>query len=325
MPDSKIKKVLTVLPGKKESNSMVFVINEHNNLLKSGICSELFYLDFSRGIAGLFSQIKSLKKKIKFFKPDVIHAHYGSLNALVCSFVKRSPMVITFRGSDLNYSSKADGFLRNLIQILFSNLAALRADKIICVSNNLKKKLFFGKSKATVITTGVNKSIFKPIERRVAREKLGWNNDEKVILFVGGSTPNVKRLDVAEDVAKIVKKEILNSRIEVLYGNVSFDKMPYYYNASDCLLFTSDNEGSPCSVQESLACNLPIISVDVGDVAEQIKGVKNCYIVERDKNLIAKKIINTLNLSIRSDGQKKVEMINSDEKIKEIIFIYQNL
>src|SRR4030065_378658 len=40
-----------------------------------------------------------------------------------------------------------------------------------------------------------------------------------------------------------------------------------FLNACDCLLMTSNQEGSPNIVKEALACNLPVISIDVGDVA----------------------------------------------------------
>ena len=47
-------------------------------------------------------------------------------------------------------------------------------------------------------------------------------------------------------------------------------------NACDALLFVSMYEGSPNIVKEALACNLPIVSVAVGDVAERLEGVAGC-------------------------------------------------
>ena len=62
-------------------------------------------------------------------------------------------------------------------------------------------------------------------------------------------------------------------RLEVLDGNVAPARVPALMNAADCLLVTSDAEGSPTVVQEALATNLPVVSVDVGDIAERLEGV----------------------------------------------------
>ena len=44
---------------------------------------------------------------------------------------------------------------------------------------------------------------------------------------------------------------------------------------------------SPNIVKEAIACNLPVISRDVGDVSERIEGIQNCYIVSNNPEEIA--------------------------------------
>ena len=39
-----------------------------------------------------------------------------------------------------------------------------------------------------------------------------------------------------------------------------------------------------------MACNVPIVAVDVGDVAEQIQGVEGCFISEADPQELAAKL-----------------------------------
>jgi glycosyltransferase involved in cell wall biosynthesis len=46
----------------------------------------------------------------------------------------------------------------------------------------------------------------------------------------------------------------------------------------DTLLLTSIREGSPQVIKEAMACGCPIVSVDVGDVAERLTGLDGCYI-----------------------------------------------
>ena len=51
----------------------------------------------------------------------------------------------------------------------------------------------------------------------------------------------------------------------------------------DILVLTSYFEGSPNIVKEAISCGLPVISVDVGDVKEQIDGIDNCQNYHNDK------------------------------------------
>ena len=57
----------------------------------------------------------------------------------------------------------------------------------------------------------------------------------------------------------------VRAEIHYLRGQPNSD-VPIWINASDVLLMTSLHEGSPTIVKEALACNLPVVSVDVGDV-----------------------------------------------------------
>ena len=60
---------------------------------------------------------------------------------------------------------------------------------------------------------------------------------------------------------------------------VDHNLIPFYMNACDILLIMAFiGEGSPTMIKEAMACNLPIVSKDVGDVKEKIQGLENCFI-----------------------------------------------
>ena len=65
------------------------------------------------------------------------------------------------------------------------------------------------------------------------------------------------------------------------------ERMPLFINACDALVLASDAEGSPMVIKEAMACNLPIVSVDVGDVAEIIGKTPGCRLVARDASALA--------------------------------------
>jgi glycosyltransferase involved in cell wall biosynthesis len=92
------------------------------------------------------------------------------------------------------------------------------------------------------------------------------------------------------------------------------------------LLLTSTHEGSPNIVKEALACNLPVVSVKVGDVEERICGVENCYITTSEPNDIADKLYSVITSSRRANnGFEKVSSINSEIIAKKIIMIYNQI
>lgn len=316
-------RILCVIPGKPESNSMIFARNECNRLRKSGLDVKAFYLDFSSGFRKVVCQMLNLKKLLKQYRPQVVHAHFGSLTAFICAVVKKTALVITYRGSDLN-PSPSDGFLRDKLQKFFSQFAALRADAIICVSEDLKRRLWWNKNKAKVITTGVDTDLFMPIDRNKARQKIGLANDEKIILFTGGGKPEVKRLDLAKE--SIAKAECLVGKIcfIILEGTIAFTDMPLYYNAADCLLFTSDYEGSPCVIQEAIACGLPIVSVEVGDVKERLKGVTPSKIIDRNPTVIGRAISDILTSGKRTNGPELIKALTTDKTTRMLVETYKS-
>ena len=87
--------------------------------------------------------------------------------------------------------------------------------------------------------------------------------------------------------------------------------------AANCLLMTSKTEGSPQVVKEAMACGCPIVSVDVGDVAERTSGVEGCYVVPtREPKDIAEALRKALAFGGRTNGHERIiEMGLSNEQV----------
>ena len=99
------------------------------------------------------------------------------------------------------------------------------------------------------------------------------------------------------------------------------------YNC-DALLMTSKTEGSPQVIKEAMACGCPIVSVDVGDVAERTSGVEGCYVVHtREPKDIAEALQKALAFEGNTKGREKVVVMGlTNEQVAErLIAIYKGV
>ena len=86
-----------------------------------------------------------------------------------------------------------------------------------------------------------------------------------------------------------VVDQIDGAEMVIVFGKTSQD-IAEYMNACDALALASSYEGSPAAVREAMACNLPVVSVDVGDVKVHVAAVEGCYMCEREPADMATKL-----------------------------------
>jgi teichuronic acid biosynthesis glycosyltransferase TuaC len=322
-PDVAIR-VLAVIPGDGQGNSFIFARRQVRLLRQMGIQIPEFYLGLRTSPLHLLRARRKIQKEIAQFKPDVIHAHYGTVTALVCSLVHGVPLVITFRGSDLNPHPSVSR-LRGWVSTFLSQVSVLRAKLVICVSNSLRDQLWWGHKKAVVIPSGVNLDLFRPTDQGTARRIVGWSLEEKIVLFCGGREPQAKGLDLARAAVRLAEEWSGPIRFFNLDGNIDPEAVPVHLNAADCLVFTSLREGSPNIIKEALACNLPIVSVAVGDVLERLRGVSYSQVVGRSASEIATALRNVLGEKIRSNGRERVLDCSEENVADKLRKLYERV
>jgi len=102
--------------------------------------------------------------------------------------------------------------------------------------------------------------------------------------------------------------------------------MPYYMNACDALVFTSVQEGSPNAVKEALACNLPVVSVAVGDVPLRLRGVSECEVCADDRPAtIAAALERVLRSGRRSNGRDALTDLDETSLTEKVIAVYRSV
>lgn len=321
-------KVLMVIPASQSNPiDMIFARRQIDAIEKAGVQVLRFFLESRTSFTKLWHSLREIRKAQLHFKPNLVHAHYGAMTAFFSVIASKCPVVVTFRGSDIN----GDGYnnwLHDLTSRFLSQVSTLFAKGIICVSEGLRRNLWFGNKcdVVRVISEGINLEAFPLISREKAREHLGWPLNDKVILFNYGGRSRNKRIDLALAAIELTKKIIDNIRFEVLNGEIPPNIVPYYLNGADLLLLTSDKEGSPTIIKEAMACNLPIVSVPVGDVLERLADVIPSRVVERNVQAIGVAMAEIILTNKRSNGREIVKRELMDTKMtKQMIEFYHSI
>jgi len=247
---------------------------------------------------------------------DLVHANHGLVAPFALAQPTR-PVVVTFWGTDLmGDRTPAHRAIR-----WTSRRAAALADAVILPSPAMRR---YVDAETTLVPFGVDTDLFRPEPRDVARERLGWPPAERVVLFPYDPGRTVKDYPRAERVVARVDAESDSSVPLRAVSGVSHDEMPTYLNASDALLVTSRRESGPMVVREALACDLPVVSTDVGFVRETVEGVENAAVCGTDRELVAA-LGRVLAGDRRSDGRDAVTGLGLDAMGDAILSVYERV
>jgi glycosyltransferase involved in cell wall biosynthesis len=300
----------------------IHVKNQVNQLKAAGISVQVFpFWGHKNPLRYAWAILKLWKMPLHSF--DLIHAHHGQ-SGVVALVQNKLPVVVTFHGSDLQGIRDLYGrvtFLGRILQWV-SHVVAYFANEVILVSEHLKS--YIPKRIYHVIPAGIDVEIFFPIRKDEARAKLNLSQDHRLVLFIGDSSRTEKRFWLANEVVKSID---VKCDIElVIVSGVSHDTIPLYMNACDVLLITSSSEGSPTILREALACLLPIVSVDVGDVRAQLEKIDGCIVTKDDRiDTIASALIPILEHPYRLRPQSKLSDFDEKQLVQKVITVYEKV
>jgi teichuronic acid biosynthesis glycosyltransferase TuaC len=270
-----------------------------------------------KGMGSYFTMGAALRERIGQFKPDVVHVMYGGVLAeRVTGIITEIPVVVSFCGSDL-LGERLSGVLRKIVSgcgVLASHIAAKRAVGIIVKSRNLEEALpvSVDRSKVRIIPNGINLERFISLDQLDCRKKLGWSLNKFHVLFPANAGDPVKRPFLAQAAIEAANRLGLNAEMHQLRG-VPHEEVSIWLNASDVVLLTSLHEGSPNIIKEALACDVPVVSVDVGDVRERISEIEGCHIALPDSHDLGSKLLLVRARGGRVAGREKVQQISLEQ------------
>ena len=302
-----------------------FIMEQADALQHAGCEIEWFGVT-KKGLIGYMQEIPRLRRKIRECQPDIIHAHYG-LSCLLANLATRNvPVVSTFHGSDINNPK-----VRPLSKIAMR----LSAWNIFVSKRNMALAGAVDGQKCSLMPCGIN----LPLPwSELRNQKVGqltlnqWvegvlKQGKKHVLFAGAFDNAVKDPELAKQAMNELTNEGVNADLIELKGYTRDQVNALMYNC-DAFLMTSKTEGSPQVIKEAMACGCPIVSVDVGDVAERTEGVGGCYVVgSRAPHVLADALEKALLFEGRTNGRERIiEMGLTNEQVaKRIIKIYENI
>lgn len=217
-------------------------VTEQGESLRAAGCEIDYFL-----IKGSYIKaVGALKAKIREFKPDIVHAHFG-LSAITAELQNMVPVVTTFHnGETLNWYV-------NLMSSLFS----LRAKHVIYVAQHIRDLSYFKAKNYSIIPCGVPMEQMVITPKDEARKQLGWGADKKYILF-GGAFDNLRK-----------NYSLLRNAVELLCNqkNTEKNKESQAYAAQSVIVNLSVNE------QDSLHtnCQSPFTDTDKSYLSDSLQ------------------------------------------------------
>lgn len=318
--------VTNAWPRADDSVYGVFIKRQIDSLRELGIPLDVMFVHGYRSKRAYPAAAAALTRLSRARRPPyrLVHTHGGE-TALAALGYRRAPIVASFLGDDLLGTPDLQGRVpatsrarRELIRQSTRFLA-----RTITKSSEMHLALPRScRGRNDVVPNGVDRRVFAPMERDVARSRLGWDPEARVVLFGGDPAVPRKRFWLASEAVQNAAAALANVRLETL-GGVDPALVPTMMSAADCLLLTSSVEGSPNVVKEALMCNLPIVATPAGDVTELVRGVSPSWICPPSAGAIGQALVQCLGAPRRSDGRAQSAHLASDAVAQRIRSIYE--
>jgi teichuronic acid biosynthesis glycosyltransferase TuaC len=313
--------VTGIYPTERRPHKGTFIKSQVDSLIAAGVEVEVIHPEPGPVLLRYLRTIAQVWQKVRTKRFDIVHGHYGQW----CLFARLQwsiPVVSSFLGDDLLGTPLGDGKYSKMaaLNANISRWLCKRVDAVIVKSAEMRTAT--GIERVFIIPNGVDFELFRPIPRAEARAALGWDQDRYYILF--GNDPRIPRkgFNLAQTAVEHLRAEGVPVELVVANG-LEQTKLVQYINASNALVLSSLSEGSPNIVKESMACNIPVVATDVGDVVEVIGQTQGCSICSQAPDELARGIETALKHTGPTTGRTDISHLERSVVAKEVIAVYE--
>lgn len=189
----------------------------------------------------------------------------------------------------------------------------------------------FSKKRCLSIANPIDLEVFKPMDRKEARRRLGLPEDKKLLLFGAAKITDLRKgfrylveaLRIISDSFPSVAKQMelvlfglmkddglydvsSNYKVHQMGFVSSTEQLVDLYNAADSFVLPSLQDNLPNTVVESMACGTPVVGFRIGGVPEMVDHERTGYLAE---------VKNSLSLA---NGIYATLLFNTPEKRREV-------
>lgn len=324
--------VTSMYPSEEAPGYAAYMAEQVRSLRAAGVGVDLFEFNPRRTRLNYAWSLPRLIRKLRSERYDVIHTHhtYSMILVDVARAVARSrvPLVLTNHEGEASDPTRRTrtwhptSLLRN--SLLLKKLVTRRANFPIFVSQRLSD-VIYPNGEFEIIPCGVDMEKFRPLDRAQCRGRLYLPLDAFVLFFPANPKSYEKRIALAEATYEAIRHRHPRA-LMLTGGNIPPESMPLYYNAADVVLQTSFYEGSPTVVKEALACEIPLVSTDVGDTQAVIQGVPRCSVCRDDPNELADAVLQCEGLRATGGRDRLLALgLSLEQTARKLIRVYQRI
>lgn len=290
----------------------------------------------------------AVRLAIDEFQPDAVLSYWAHPEGEVgvrAAHLADVPSAVIIGGSDVLVLPKLPKRGDRVRDVL------LQSSNVITVSNGLREKVIelgVHPDRVNTIYQGINPEEFHHrISRAAAQASLDLSPESKHLVWVGRMVP-VKAMDLLVDAAALLKQQNLACQIHLLgdgperkriehrvqnlglakivkfEGAIGHDRIADWYRAADLTLLSSDSEGLPNVLRESLACGTPFVSTDVGSIREIAETRFSQLVPTRQPRELARAIQHTLSPEFATEALG-IQARTWEETARETIQLFDRL